>query len=139
VLKYSHVSKKGGVTVPTYVRFVELPALDQRRAISFYTEKLGLRVARDQEYREGWNWVLLEIPGAQTKILLTQSSGETRDTPSLVLTVEDVHARHRELAAKGVEFTTEPAVAPWNPNEVYAVFRDSEGNLVMLGSEVDAA
>jgi len=120
--------------MPTYVRFVELPAIDQRRAVQFYTEKLGFRVAQDMEYKEGWRWVSLEIPGAQTKILLTRSSGTSRDYPSLVLTVDDVHQTYRELKEKGVEFTDEPDQAPWNSAEAYAVFKDSEGNLVMLGS-----
>lgn len=121
--------------MPTYVRFVELPAVDQERAVKFYTEKLGFRVAQDREYKEGWRWVSLEIPEAQTKILLTQKSGETRDVPSLVLTVDDVYASYRELKEKGVEFTTGPDEAPWDGGEVFAVFRDSEGNLVMIGSE----
>ncbi len=121
--------------MPTYVRFVELPVVDQRRAIQFYTDKFGWRVAQDAEYEEGWRWVVLEIPGAQTRILLTRRDGDARDVPSIVLTVDDVHALYRELKAKGVEFTTEPTAAPWNREQTYAVLRDSEGNSVMLGSE----
>lgn len=121
--------------MPTYVRFVELPATDQQRAVKFYTEKLGFRVALDREYQEGWRWVTLEIPGAQTKILLTKSNGASRDVPSLVLTVDDVDAIYQDLKEKGVEFTTTPQQAPWNSGETFAVFRDSEGNLVMIGTE----
>src|SRR5690606_18864398 len=99
-----------------YVRFTPLPVVDQDRAIAFYTEALGFRVAEDSPYQEGWRWVLLEIPGAQTKVLLTRKRAEEpRDgTPSLVLTVDDVHKHWQQLAAKGVVFTSEPAVAPWN-------------------------
>lgn len=120
-----------------YVRFTPLPVVDQDRAIAFYTEALGFRVAEDSPYQEGWRWVLLEIPGAQTKVLLTRKRAEEpRDgTPSLVLTVDDVHKHWQQLAAKGVVFTSEPAVAPWNKGEMFAVLQDSEGNLVMLGSE----
>lgn len=122
-----------------YVRFVELPAVDQDRAVRFYTETLGLRVAEDRPYQQdGWRWILLEIPGAQTRILLSRKgAGETHQTrgePSLVLTVDDVHAMYQEIKEKGVVFTQEPTRAFWDPDEVFAVFRDSEDNLVMLGS-----
>jgi len=124
-----------------HVRFTELPVVDQDRAVRFYTEKLGFRVAQDMPYEEGWRWITLEIPGAQTKILLTRKAdGENRDgVPSLVLTVDDVYQSCRELKENGVLFASEPANAPWDKREVYAVIQDSEGNLVMLGSEAGAA
>lgn len=114
-----------------------MPAVDQKRAVQFYTEKLGFRVAEDRPYQGGWRWVTLEIPGAQTKVLLTQKrDGEAAGgTPALVLTVDDAYATHRELAAKGVTFTSGPAVAPWDAGEVFALLQDSEGNLVMIGSK----
>ena len=119
-----------------YVRFAELPVADQDRAIAFYTENLGFRVVRDTPYEEdGWRWVILEIPGAQTKILLSRRPNTEGDVPSLVLTVDDVHRWYEELKAKGVSFKTGPSRAMWNDAEVYAVLRDSEGNLVMLGSD----
>lgn len=120
-----------------YIRFTELPVVDQDRAVKFYKEKLGFRVADDRGYKEGWRWITLEIPGAQTKILLTRKNdGDERNgVPSLVLTVDDVVKIHDDLKAKGVEFTTEPTGADWDESEVLAVFKDSEGNLVMLGTE----
>lgn len=120
-----------------FIRFAELPVVDQDRAAAFYTEKLGMRLAEDRPYEEDWRWITLEIPGARTKVLLTRKAdGESRNgAPSLVLTVDDVHALCRELNEKGVEFTTEPQTAPWDEGEVYAVLRDSEGNLVMIGTK----
>src|SRR5690554_1116963 len=119
-----------------YVRFTELPVIDQDRAVEFYTGKLGFRVAQDSPYQDGWRWITREIPGAQTSILLTRKMDD-KDTgaPSLVLTVDDVTSSYQELESKGVVFTTEPTQASWNPDELYAVLRDSEGNLVMIGSE----
>lgn len=119
-----------------YVRFTELPVADQDRAVKFYTEKLGFRVADDRGYNEGWRWLTLEIPGAQTKILLTRKNeGDERDgVPSLVLTVDDVMKSYEDLKAKGVVFTTEPTTADWDGSETFAVFQDSEGNYVMLGT-----
>lgn len=122
-----------------YVRFVELPVIDQDRAIAFYTETLGLRVAEDMPYGNGWRWVTLAIPGAETKILLTRKAdGHSRTSPQLVLTVHDVEGLYRELKGKGVEFPQELTSASWNPAETYAVLRDSEGNLVMISSDPSA-
>lgn len=119
-----------------YVRFTSLPVVNQDRAIRFYKEKFGFRVAQDVPYPDGWRWITLEIPGAQTKILLTRKRLEEAGdgVPSLVLTVNDVHALFQELKAKGVVFTSEPAAAPWDEGKVFALLQDSEGNLVMLGA-----
>lgn len=120
-----------------YVRFTALPVVDQDRAVRFYTENLGFRVAQDRPYQEGWRWITLKIPGSQTKILLTRKIDEqaSHGVPSLVLTVDDVFKSYQALKDKGVVFTKEPAGAPWDDGEVYAILRDSEGNLVMLGTE----
>ena len=69
--------------------------------------------------------------------MLTRKTAETaRDgVPSLVLTVDDVFQSYRQLKEKGVLFTTEPTSAPWDGREVFAVFQDSEENLVMIGTE----
>jgi len=119
-----------------HIKFAELAVDNQDRAVRFYTEKAGLRVAQDSPYQEGWRWIELEIPGAQTRILLTQrEAGAAAKSPALVMAVEDVAAAHEALAEKGVEFTQEPTEAPWNPGETYAIFRDSEGNNILIGSE----
>ena len=120
-----------------YVRFTELPVVDQDRAVKFYTEKLGFRVAQDRPYQEGWRWITLEIPGSQTKILLTRKADgtEKNGVPSLVLTVDDVFKSYGDLKEKDVDFATEPTSGDWDETEVFAVLKDSEGNLVMLGTE----
>lgn len=119
-----------------HVRFTELPVVDQNRAVKFYTEKLGFQVAQDRQYKDGWRWITLEIPGAQTKVLLTRKTDEDNNgVPSLVLTVDDVYKRYQEIKERGVVFTTDPTESPWDEREVFAVLQDSEGNLVMLGSE----
>ncbi|HEY0683452.1 MAG TPA: VOC family protein [Steroidobacter sp.] len=117
------------------VKFAELPVVDQDRALNFYTEKLGLQVAQDAPYKEGWRWIELAVPGAQTRILLTQQTGEPKsDTPRLVFIADDVEATYRKLSARGVEFTKEPSKAPWNPGQTFAQLRDSEGNGIVIST-----
>lgn len=118
-----------------FVKFTELAVADQDRAIGFYTEKLGLEVVQDAPYQDGWRWVELAIPGAQTRVLLTrQPENYKTGMPRLVLVVDDVERTFEALTNKGVEFTQAPIPAPWNPAEIFAQLQDSEGNLVVLGS-----
>lgn len=119
-----------------HIKFSELPVHDQDRAIAFYTETLGFRVKQDSHHRPGWRWVELEIPGAETRILLTRKHEEAEDdAPSLVLVDDNVPDTYQELKMRGVEFTQEPAPAPWSSTEIYALFKDSESNTVLIGSE----
>jgi len=118
-----------------YVKFAELPVEDQDRALSFYTEKVGLKVIQDSPYQDGWRWIELEIPGAETRLLFTKRKGKDETgASSLVLIAEDVNETYRELAGKGVTFTKEPTQAPWNPGETLAQFRDSEGNDIVVST-----
>jgi predicted enzyme related to lactoylglutathione lyase len=117
-----------------HVKFANLPVSDQDRALAFWRDRVGLTVATDEAYGVGGRWIELEIPGAGTRILFTRRPDEApSEQPDLILVCDDVDASFRELAGKGVAFTQEPADAPWRPGERYALFRDSEGNLAMLG------
>lgn len=121
-----------------FIKFAEVPVTDQERALRFYTQKLGLRVQQNSPYKEGWRWIELTIPGAETAILLTERQGnEISDRPCLVLAVEDVEKTYEELQAKGVLFTQGPAQAPWKRDEIFALFRDSEGNTILIGSHYE--
>jgi len=118
-----------------FVKFAELPVADQDRAVRFYTEQVGLRVAQDSPYKDGWRWIELEVPGAETRIMLIPQQGAVQvDTPRLVFIADDVDAAYQELTGKGVVFTKEPADAPWNPGQRFAQFRDSEGNGIVISS-----
>ncbi len=119
-----------------FIKFSELPVYDQDRAIAFYTEILGFRLKQDSKYKPGWRWVELAIPGAETRILLTRKTGEEEeDIPTLVLVDDDVPETYELLRLKGVTFTQKPSLAPWRSTEIYALFKDSESNTVLIGSE----
>jgi predicted enzyme related to lactoylglutathione lyase len=117
------------------IKVAELPVADQDRAIHFYTEKVGLKVVQDARYQDDWRWVELEIAGAETRIVLTKRSDKDEtDAPRMVLVADDVNQTYQDLKKRGVNFTKEPAQAPWNPAETFAQFRDSEGNGIVISS-----
>ena len=112
------------------IKFVAVPVKDQTRALEFYTQKLGLRVFTDQTMGK-MRWIELTIPGAETKVVLHHKPGhEPRaDEPELALVADDVQATYEDLRAKGVEFTQPPKKEHWGE---HAIFKDSEGNLILF-------
>jgi predicted enzyme related to lactoylglutathione lyase len=118
------------------INFQSIPAADQDRAIAFYGDVLGLRVQTDAPNSDGSRWIFLEIPGSETKLHLC-AAGEVTvkpGVPALCLVCDDVDAEARRLAARGVAMTAGPGDAPWDPHVRWAMFSDSEGNLVLIQS-----
>ena len=121
----------------TQVKFLSIPVADQARALKFYTEKLGFKIATDQEMGPGatQRWIELRIGKAETRIVLFTMDGEegrigTRMNCSLVC--DDVEATYRQLSERGVEFVSPPQKQPWGS---FVIMKDSEGNQLVLGSD----
>ena len=117
-----------------HIKHVTLPVFDQQRALKFYTGKLGFAVVQDEPYgKDGWRWVEIKIPGAQTSIVFTKRADETPgDEPALVLIELDVLPTAAKLEDFGVEIVHEPQPAPWDHDVTWFWLRDTEGNIVML-------
>jgi predicted enzyme related to lactoylglutathione lyase len=119
----------------THLKFISIPVQDQDRALKFYTEKLGFRIATNQEMGPGKRWIELRIGKAETRIVLFTMEGEegrvgTRMNCSLAY--DDVEATWRQLSERGVEFESPPKKQPWG---TYAIMKDSEGNRFVVGSD----
>ncbi len=118
------------------INFQSIPVMDQGRALAFYRDRLGMTVQTDAPYGEGVRWIFMAIPGAQT-LLHFGAPDEVRvkdGTPALCLVTDDVDAEAARLMAAGVAMTGGPADAPWQAGVRWAMFRDSEDNLVLIQS-----
>ena len=116
------------------IKFLGIPVHDQQRALTFYTEKLGLRVLTDQPFNETQRWIELSIPGAETGITLFTPQGQEDRVGSFVNTsweVDDIDKTYQDLSAKGVELSGPPQKQPWG---TFLVMKDSEGNQIVLSS-----
>ena len=116
------------------IKFVSVPVRDQDRALSFYTERLGFRVATDQPFDGRQRWIELSIPRAETRIVLFTPEGhESRigTFTGISLTADDVEATCQLLKSRGVEMVQEPQKADWG---TAAIFRDPDGNQFVLSS-----
>jgi predicted enzyme related to lactoylglutathione lyase len=119
----------------TQLKFMSIPVGDQQRALKFYTEKLGFKVATDQEMGPGRRWIELRIGKAETRLVLFTMDGEegrvgTRMNCSL--SCDDVDATYRQLSERGVEFEGPPQKQPWGS---FVIMKDSEGNRFVVGSD----
>ena len=53
------------------IDIVTIPVRDQDAALKFYTEKLGFKVATNQDFGEGkQRWIELGIPGGDAGVVL---------------------------------------------------------------------
>ena len=119
----------------THVKFVSIPVGDPERALKFYTEKLGFKVATDQPMGAGQRWIELRIGAAQTRFVLFTMPGEEARIGSqmnMSIACDDVEATYRQLSERGVEFESPPQKQPWG---TYTIMKDSEGNRFVLGSD----
>jgi predicted enzyme related to lactoylglutathione lyase len=115
------------------VKFVSIPVVDQDRALAFYTEKLGFRVATDQPFDDKQRWIELAIPGAETGVVLFRmdEGPQPGGFMNMSLWTDDVRVTARTLKERGVEFIAEAKKEEWGTS---AIFRDSEGNRFVLSS-----
>jgi len=119
----------------THLKFMSIPVKDQQRALKFYTEKLGFKVATDQPMGPGKRWIELRIGKAETRVVLFTMDGEearigTRMNCSLAC--DDVEATYRQLSERGVEFEGPPQKQPWGS---FVIMKDCEGNQFVVGSD----
>jgi len=123
--------------------------LDQQRAREFYADKLGFEVRTDVTMGDehgagGFRWLTVCPPGQPDVEIILADCAMGNDPATAdairalvaqgamgtgVLETDDVHAAHRELTGRGVEFIQEPAQRPYG---VEALFRDDSGNWFSL-------
>jgi lactoylglutathione lyase len=116
------------VKIATVAVYVE----DQRDALRFWTEKVGLSVIRSHPIGLDLSWVELRADGPGSCLVLFPCSmmpDWAERKPSVVFECENLAAKFEELSARGVTFTQPPQQMPWGP---FAVFVDNEGNLFGL-------
>jgi predicted enzyme related to lactoylglutathione lyase len=117
------------------IKFVTIPVADQNRALDFYTEKLGFTIITDQPFDEKQRWIELRIPKAETRVVLFTTEAD-KDRIGSFMTMSyscnDIEQTYKELTSRGVEFEGPPQKQPWG---TFAIFKDSEGNRFVVGSD----
>ena len=102
------------------------------RAVRFYRDVLGLKFLFESQ-----NMAFFDCGG--TRLMLgSAESPESTYSSIIYYRTHDIHATTQSLTARGVEFEAPPRMIARMPDhELWmAFFRDSEGNLLSLMSEV---
>ncbi|MGD2103464.1 MAG: VOC family protein [Acidimicrobiia bacterium] len=133
----------------------ELPASDLNRAAKWYREKLGLEPVLhggdpvEPGTEEFDSELFYDTGTARFGVYQTEHAGKNLATAARLVT-DDFDAAHRELLANGVEFETydlqlfhsdgdedpywDRGALVFPDGEKTAWFKDSEGNILALGS-----
>ena len=113
---------------------IAINAHDVERAAAFYQDALGLKLL----FKAGPGLAFFDCGGV--RLMLTRPEKPEFDHPSSILyfAVADIHAAHEKMKGNGVRFEDEPHLLAKMPDhDLWMVFfRDSEGNLMGLMSEV---
>jgi methylmalonyl-CoA/ethylmalonyl-CoA epimerase len=113
---------------------IAINAKDVERAAAFYQEKLGLKLL----FKAPPGLAFFDCGGV--RLMLSGAEKPELDHPSSVLyfSVPDIQAAHGKLKEGGVRFEDEPhMIAKMPTHDLWMTFfRDSEGNLLALMSEV---
>ena len=99
------------------------------RSRDWYTRNLGLKVEFEIAER---NTVALQDDSGFTLFLSQPNEGAAVATCTLTFEVDDVDAKHRELAARGVEFVKPPKTESWGTS---AIMKDPDGNVFVISSK----
>lgn len=116
------------------IKFISIPVRDQKRALDFYTEKLGFTIITDQPFDDKQRWIELRIPKAETRVVLFTPDGWDNRVGSfsgISYATDDIQATYTEYASRGVKFRGRPEKKPWG---TFAIFEDSEGNQFVLST-----
>jgi serine phosphatase RsbU (regulator of sigma subunit)/catechol 2,3-dioxygenase-like lactoylglutathione lyase family enzyme len=105
---------------------------DQERALEFYADKLGFRVAVDHRFADGRRWIEVSPPDGNANLgitLLPPGEDPARLIQSQALiwfVTEDVNRKYEEWKARGVHFRYPPEIPAWGG--IHTRFEDPDGN-----------
>jgi hypothetical protein len=105
---------------------VAIPVTDQDRTKALL-EELGFELRFDADLGDGFRWVELAAPGAETSIALIATGDElpTGVDTGIRLVTPDARAAHAELLARGLEVGE---LLDWPTTPLMFSFCDLDGN-----------
>lgn len=109
---------------------------DRHKALAWYRDVLGLKVAYVAPGEE--HWIELGAPRPLTRIHLCELPDQVEPGPTgITLLTPDIHAEYERLRGRGVAFLSPPKQEPWG--EWLCAFTDPDGNEFDLKQPLDPA
>jgi len=113
---------------------VIIPVNDQERAYTFYTDVLGFEKRTEADMGNGYKWLEVAPPGADTTIAIVLpppgGSAGGRET-GISLFTDDIEATHADLKDKGVDVDAEVSHMG-DPVPPMFWFRDPDKNSLLV-------
>ncbi len=118
----------------TRIGQIAIVARDVARATRFYRDTLGMRFL----FASPPGLAFSDCGGVRLMLSLPEGPDTAAASSIIYYTVPDIQAAHATLTARGVKFESDPhMIAAMPDHDLWmGFFRDSEGNLVGLMSEV---
>src|ERR1039458_3461904 len=113
---------------------IAINAHDVERAAAFYQDTVGLKLL----FKAGPGLAFFDCGGVRLMLTLPEKPEFDHSSSILYFAVADIQAASATMKTKGVHFEAEPhLIAKMPDHDLWMVFfRDSEGNLMGLMSEV---
>src|SRR3954447_19363328 len=111
-----------------------IPVADQPRAIAFYVDTLGFEKRTDVPFGNGYRWVEVAPPGADTTIAIVPpppGSPTGGMQTGIALNTDDIDATHADLRAGGVDVDDDIS-RMGDPVPPLFWFRDPDANVLMV-------
>jgi catechol 2,3-dioxygenase-like lactoylglutathione lyase family enzyme len=114
------------VRVFNKIAIVSIPVKDQNASKSFYTKILGCKVVEEMPFGPGTQWIRLELPGVETKLVLATWFPQMQPgcIQGLVLITDDIAKTHAGLKQRGLAISD----IQKQPYGQEATFSDPDGN-----------
>ena len=109
------------------ILFATVYVTDQDRALSFY-ERIGFEQSSDRRMDDGYRWLTVTPPGAQTAITLHHDAARAGQT-TFVYGVDDIGSLYDQWSADGITFTEPPTPQMWG---IQAIVDDPDGNTIVV-------
>lgn len=108
------------------IAIISIPVRDQKTSKSFYTDVLGGKVIEEMPFGPGTQWIRIELPGVETRIVLANWFPQMQPgcIQGIVLTTGDIAATYAELKKRGLAIS-EIKKQPYGQE---ATFQDPDGN-----------
>jgi lactoylglutathione lyase len=103
------------------IRKIATPAVyveDQRKALEFWTNQVGLKVKREKAMGPQASWIEVGPSDAESSIVIYPKSmmqDWAERKASIVFECDNIHKTFEEMRDRGVQFTQEPKAMPWGP------------------------
>lgn len=89
------------------IALISIPVSDQEASLAFYTKTLGCTIVEDMPFGPDVRWLRLELPGAETQIVLATwfEAMAPGSLQGLVVATNDIEKTHGILKERGLNIS----------------------------------